>query len=324
MDFMRQSGLANRISPNELVRVAQNMIRRTLLQGEILYFKNETVKSLFLVVSGELLLDTGDFMLDGQAQPFINSNPDNCFHMPSGSILGDEGVTGQSRRFESTAVVVSEAAVVFEAVGFGMKFLTEKIGALRYCALTYRDKSRWSPAIQLAEEINPYTYFHSLRKAIAYTHPYRGSRPKIYEEYVEDKRIAKKVTSSSGKRKSSASSKSSRSIATGSISGRGGGGGGGGGGGSGSAGGGGQKLGKKLPSLMRLDSNLAFMLTADKDHSNENNSEFQLARKLKPVGLHHALDINRTAKKLAQKFVKVHAQVIFFQFTVIIVLFLNI
>jgi hypothetical protein len=27
------------------------------------------------------------------------------------------------------------------------------------------------------------------------------------------------------------------------------------------------------------------------------------------VGLHHALDINRIAKRLAQKFVKVHAQV---------------
>ena len=313
MDFMRQSGLANRISPKDLVRVAQSMVRRTLLQGEILYYKNETVKSLFLVVSGELLLDTGDFMLDNQAQPFINSNPDNCFHMPSGSILGDEGVTGQSNRFESTAVVVSEAAVVFEAVGFGMNFLTEKIGALRYCALTYRDKSRWSPAIHLAEEINPYTYFHSLRKAIAYTHPYRGSRAKIYEEYVEDKRIAKKDKDGSraGKRKTSASG-SVRS-----------------GGGSSSGGGGDvapapQKYGlhkaastKRLSPLVRLDSNLAFMLTADSAANTGSTTEFSLSRQLKPVGLHHALDINRTAKKLAQKFIKVHAQVRGFPFNVL-------
>ena len=308
MDFMRQSGLANRISPKDLVRVAQSMIRRTLLQGEILYFKNETVKSLFLVVSGELLLDTGDFMLDGQAQPFINSNPDNCFHMPSGSILGDEGVTGQSNRFESTAVVVSEAAVVFEAVGFGMSFLAEKIGALRYCALTYRDKSRWSPAIQLAEEINPYTYFHSLRKAIAFTHPYRGSRPKIYDEYVEDTRIAKKQNTSTtsstraGRRKTSSSGGSVRSAgsSSGGLRGH----------------GPGHKhgtkgSGKKLAPLMRLDSNLAFMLAADKHDNTDTSSttEFNLSRKLKPVGMHHALDINRTAKKLAQKFIKVHAQV---------------
>lgn len=318
MDFMRQSGLANRISPKDLVRVAQSMIRRTLLQGEILYFKNETVKSLFLVVSGELLLDTGDFMLDGQAQPFINSNPDNCFHMPSGSILGDEGVTGQSNRFESTAVVVSDAAVVFEAVDFGMTFLTEKIGALRYCALTYRDKSRWSPAIQLAEEINPYTYFHSLRKAIAFTHPYRGSRPKIYDEYVEDTRIAKKqgttgtttttgTTSSTraGRRKTSSSGGSVRSAGSSSGAPH------GHGHGPGRGKHGLKGPGKKLAPLTRLDSNLAFMLAADK-HDNTHTSsttEFNLSRKLKPVGMHHALDINRTAKKLAQKFIKVHAQV---------------
>jgi CRP-like cAMP-binding protein len=180
MDFMRQSGLANRISPKDLVRVAQSMVRRTLLQGEILFYRGETVKSLFLVVSGELLLDTGDFLVEGMPQAFVNSNPDNCYHMSSGSILGDEGATGQSNYFESTAVVVSDAAVVFEAVDFGMTFLTEKIGALRYCALTYRDKSRWDAPILLAEEINPYTYFHSLRKANAFTHPSRGSRPKIY------------------------------------------------------------------------------------------------------------------------------------------------
>lgn len=301
MDFMRQSGLANRISPKDLVRVAQSMIRRTLLQGEILYYKNETVKSLFLVVSGELLLDTGDFMADGKPQPFLNSNPDNCFHMSSGSILGDEGVTGQSNRFESTAVVVSDAAVVFEAVGFGMTFLIEKIGALRYCALTYRDKSRWSAPIHMAEEINPYTYFHSLRKAIAYTHPYRGSRPKIYDEYVEDKNIKKNPVVSAVR---GGPNQSVRRKSGGMENGR------------GSA-----KHHKAASSsnlsappphrMMRMDSNLAYMMNADRDANPTPDVEFQLPRHLKPVGLHHALDINRIAKKLAQKFVKVHAQVHF-------------
>eukprot|EP01034_Spumella_vulgaris_P030951 gene30951-38251_t len=36
---MRQSGLANRISPKDLVLAAGSMIRRTLMQGEILYYK---------------------------------------------------------------------------------------------------------------------------------------------------------------------------------------------------------------------------------------------------------------------------------------------
>jgi CRP-like cAMP-binding protein len=287
MDFMRQSGLANRISPKDLVRVAQSMVRRTLLQGEILFYRGETVKSLFLVVSGELLLDTGDFLVEGTPQAFVNSNPDNCYHMSSGSILGDEGATGQSNYFESTAVVVSDAAVVFEAVDFGMTFLTEKIGALRYCALTYRDKSRWDAPILLAEEINPYTYFHSLRKAIAFTHPYRGSRPKIYSEQsapAAPQAAATSPSAASGKLRRDSRGKVDKSKPQPNIT--------------------------KLSPLMRMNSNLAFMMTVEKSTNPAPMVEFDYPRKLKPVGLHHALEINRTAKKLAQKFIKIHAQVV--------------
>lgn len=42
-----------RISPKDLVLAAGSMIRRTLLQGEILYYKGDSVKSIYLVVSGE-------------------------------------------------------------------------------------------------------------------------------------------------------------------------------------------------------------------------------------------------------------------------------
>ena len=66
-----------------------------------------------------------------------------------------------------TAACISEAAVVFEAVGFGRDFLSEKFGALKYCALAYKDKSRWGAPVPLAEETNPYTYFRSLRQEIS-------------------------------------------------------------------------------------------------------------------------------------------------------------
>lgn len=52
MDFMRQSGLANRISPKDLVRAAHCMIRHTLMQGDVLFYKGQSVNSIFLVVSG--------------------------------------------------------------------------------------------------------------------------------------------------------------------------------------------------------------------------------------------------------------------------------
>ena len=37
-------------------------------------------------------------------------------------IQGDEGITGLYNQFDSTAVVISEAAVVFETIGFGTYF----------------------------------------------------------------------------------------------------------------------------------------------------------------------------------------------------------
>lgn len=57
--------------------------------------------------------------------------------------------------------------MVFEAVGFGLDFLSEKFGSLKYCALSYKKKSRWGAPVPLAEETNPYTYFRSLRQEIS-------------------------------------------------------------------------------------------------------------------------------------------------------------
>eukprot|EP01035_Chromulina_nebulosa_P027890 gene27890-36736_t len=159
----------------ELILAAGSMIRRTLVQGDILYIKGEPVRSVYLVVSGEFILDTGDVVRDGKLEPFRNPLVENCYHLSSGSILGDEGITGLYNQFDSTAVVISEAAVVFETIGFGTTFLEEKIKSLRYCALAYKDRSRWTPPLTLAEQMNPYTYFNSLRKCISSAQPFRGT-----------------------------------------------------------------------------------------------------------------------------------------------------
>jgi CRP-like cAMP-binding protein len=138
MDFMRQSGLANRISPKDLVRAAHCMIRHTLMQGDVLFYKGQYVNSIFLVVSGgnlfhmiyscinlsshshhhriiissiifaaasslEFLLDTRDCFVEGSRdpQPFLDSYPEVCYYLSGGSVLGDEGVTGRDRLFLS-------------------------------------------------------------------------------------------------------------------------------------------------------------------------------------------------------------------------------
>lgn len=193
IDFMRQSGLANRISPKDLVVAAGNMIRKTLSQGDLLYIKGEIVRSMYLVVSGEILLDTSDVNLDLKSksldqkaidsQLFYNPLPENCYHLGSGSILGEEGVTGLSNTFGSSAVVVSSGAVVFEVVGFGMEFIAEKIQTLRYSALAYKDRSRWTTPLSLAEQSNPYSYFNSLRKCVSTSRTFRGVQFKLEDNY---------------------------------------------------------------------------------------------------------------------------------------------
>ena len=99
------------------------------------------MQSVYLVVSGEFILDIGDVIHDGKLEPFRNPLIENCYHLSSGSILGrqinlslnsllifsaslkcclgDEGITGLYNQFDSTAVVASETAVVFETVGYG-------------------------------------------------------------------------------------------------------------------------------------------------------------------------------------------------------------
>ncbi len=255
---------------------------------------------MYLVVSGELLLDTGDFRHEGKIQPFRNSNQDSCFPLSSGSILGDEGVTGENHSFESTAVVVSDAAVVFEAVGFGLNFLTEKICALRYCALSYKDRSKWSAPIAYAEEMNPYTYFNSLRKCIAYAHPYRGSLSNIYGDVpitanytTEDsvKLLASKMsggtTTSQIRGKSRArSSMSSRGSFSGKSSKR------------------GSRQTSRMASYMVASQSAANLTIPNGDSLRE-----QYPKTLSVVALNHAVEINKVTKKILQGFIKTHAKV---------------
>ncbi len=292
IDFLRQSGLANRISPKDLVSAAASMIRRTLLQGDILYYKGESVKSIFLVVSGELLLDTADCIFDGIPTPFVHTTLEKCFHLSSGSILGDEGVTGHSSIFESTAVVVSSAAVVFEAVGFGMRFLADKIGTLRYSALFYRDKLRFDYSYELAEQMNIYTYFNSLRKCIAYTKPFRGTSHGHADLSSQNNKSTSASQNSPSKSPSRPTSRQQRLIQ------------------------------ERTKALQIKDSRVSFLLENDGGKlaatvenflvSSDDSIVYDVPKILHGLGLHRAIEMNKQAKKLLQQGIKLHAKVRFF------------
>lgn len=274
IDFLRQSGLANRISPKDLVSAASSMIRRTLVQGEILYYKGETAKSIFLVVSGEFLLDTGDFMVNGQPAPFVRATDDRCYHLTSGSILGEEGVVGDGNVYISTAAVVSSAAVVFEAVSFGMNFLAEKVGGLRYSALYYRDKLCWDFAQPIAEQNNPYTFFNSLRKSISHIKPYRGLESLAAAACAEH-RIQEQAQKLHNAKQAELRK---------------------------------QKM-KNMRGGLYPAAALMTMQNAEKEKKPEDDNPFlSYPRTLTGVGLHRAVEINKHAKKLLQTISRSHAK----------------
>ena len=182
MDFLRQSGLANRISPSDLYEVGCSLKKRVLDKGEVLYLKGEPVDNLFLIVSGDILLDISDYRKNAGFMPFVGSTPNMCFTVGCHSILGDEGLVGIERVYEASAVILSTAAFVYEVNGFAKNYLSGRLEASRYAALAYKNLPKLTAPIQLAEQINIYSHLNSLRKTFSKSFPTRGS----LEQYISD------------------------------------------------------------------------------------------------------------------------------------------
>ena len=107
-------------------------------------------------------------------EPFLSSNEEHVFSLSGGSILGDEGILGMDDRYVASAAVASDRAVVFEALGFSRKFLHDRVKAMRYAALVYKELPRWTVPIPEAESNNLYGYLNSLRRVMSVCRPSRG------------------------------------------------------------------------------------------------------------------------------------------------------
>ena len=125
IELFRQFGLASNTSPSDLAHAANHMVKRNVELGDCLYFKNQPCSSIFLTVSGDFVLDTGNLPSSietagkkPQESAFTSSIQECCFHMSSGGILGDEGAIGLESKYDSTVAVASETGCVFEARGF--------------------------------------------------------------------------------------------------------------------------------------------------------------------------------------------------------------
>ena len=277
IDFLRQTGLASRISPKELITAADSMKKHTYLKGDILFLKGEPVKSLYLVVSGDILLDTNDSDITKHKIPFLNPEINNYYNLSSGSILGDEGLTGQDNKYESSAVVVSNAAVIFEATGYSFSFLAESIGAIRYCALAYKQLPRLSPAISIAEDINLYSNFNTLRKCIAYAKPQRGklSKSTLEEEIFPSNNTTKDSFLENNKSKKKKNIESPK---------------------------------KTISKIAAENKRLAAEALANSGIKKRFTVTGEELRSLAAVPMHHALNILRIAKKKATELVKIFAR----------------
>jgi len=295
IELFRQTGLANRISPKDLMAAASSMIKRILYTGDILFSKGEPATSIYLVVSGEFILDTGDPIVPegqyGKSEPFMNSIAERCYHLSSGSILGDEGVIGFESTYLSTAVVVSTGAVIFEAVGFGQRYLTDRIRAMRYAALTYKELPRWTVPIPLAELNNLYGNFNSLRKAIAHCRPHRGTVDNPYVTEAERRAVFTLPTRDSLEALVSPSNNNNNNKAT--IKGK---------GGKGSK----NKVKRREKSSSSASEAAVSLLSAPLANSSACDSKKY--PKLSSTALLYAKQINAAAKKLSQEQGKVHAR----------------
>ena len=80
------------LTPPPLIYTAQHMKSKRFMKGEILYCKGELVENIYLVVSGEYLLDVEDLTGTRKQHPFLNSNQDNCYHMSGGWMTEDGSI----------------------------------------------------------------------------------------------------------------------------------------------------------------------------------------------------------------------------------------
>ena len=179
IDFLRQASMGHKIASSEVLVGASAMTKRVLPMGTIMYYKGQHVDKVFLVVNGEVLLDTdGSMPLKDGPLPFQNPDAEKCYCMSGQSILGDEGLCGVNKTYETTAVVISEFATVFEVSSAGKEFLLRRFELERYSALAYKDQMIQSASLKTLENvILLHSSFNNLRKAISVAHRDRGVKP---------------------------------------------------------------------------------------------------------------------------------------------------
>jgi CRP-like cAMP-binding protein len=95
MDYLRQSGLIYKAAMIDVMEAARCMVKTQYIRGSILYQKGSRVNKIYIILYGEVLLDTRSYEegLSRDGEPFQHLDVEKCYLLRSGSILGDEGMT---------------------------------------------------------------------------------------------------------------------------------------------------------------------------------------------------------------------------------------
>lgn len=102
--------------------------------AEVIYGRGQDTKAVYILVIGDVLLinDHRSAPLrvwnDQSVSEMVQHvNPNDCYIITPFGLLGNESLVGKDRRVESTAIVVSETAVLYKVTGAGMAFIMERL-----------------------------------------------------------------------------------------------------------------------------------------------------------------------------------------------------
>jgi hypothetical protein len=102
--------------------------------AEVIYGRGQDTKAVYILIIGDVLLihDHRNAPLQAWNDKSVSEmvqhvNPSDCYVITSFGLLGNESLVGKDRRVESTAIVVSETAVLYKVTGAGMTFIMERL-----------------------------------------------------------------------------------------------------------------------------------------------------------------------------------------------------
>ena len=173
MDFLRSIGIGRTLSSSDLHLLAASIEKIYLPPNSILFTPCTASNAIYLLVSGEIIVDTTSIGTCNSEDLFIDSAATACYLMTSGSILGEEAFLGHTKEYTATAACIS-TVYCYKFMGEALRMLIHIIKISRSSALIIRDELRFSSVSRHVNEINIFSSVDSIRKQIATRNQLRG------------------------------------------------------------------------------------------------------------------------------------------------------